>query len=68
MSALVWKRVGKGSGPGNVLNDRYEVRREGRRWIVLDRANGGRIGPLGFPTMAIARRRAEEAARAEEGT
>jgi hypothetical protein len=34
---LNWKRVGKGSGPGNVLNGRYEVVGNGQGpWEVRD--------------------------------
>lgn len=62
---LHWRRVGKGSGPGNVLNDRYEVyRATPAKWRIRDLrtgedATGPRGHPLTYGNMSGARQRAE---------
>jgi hypothetical protein len=63
MVAMTWKREGKGSGPGNVLNGRYEVRRIGSRWQVVDRRIGPSMGNALWRTMRQARAAAERTAQ-----
>ncbi len=65
---MKWTReLGKKSGPGNVLNGRWEVgHRAGGGWMVRDRLTHNLVSPMVFPTMKLARRRAEEAAREAE--
>lgn len=62
-----WRRVGKGSGPANVLNGRYRVERAvpSKHWVITDITCGRRLPkpgtrrPWHFPTMAAARAAAE---------
>lgn len=58
MSAQRWRRIGKLSGPANVLDDRYEVGRFGSIWIVTDLKTAERVGGP-RRTMAAARQVAE---------
>lgn len=61
-SSANWKRVGKKSGPANVLLDRWHVLQLDGEWIVKDLATNI-VGVGTYPTMRLARRRAETYAR-----
>lgn len=62
MSSLNWRRVGKGSGPGNVLNDRYEIIGSGKQWVIKDLDADKLVGYPCYHSMKIARREAERIA------
>lgn len=71
---LTWRRVGVGSGPGNILNDRFQVRRAlpSKLWLIHDLDVGrvvtdGRISPARFRSMAAAKAGAEDLVRREAG-
>jgi hypothetical protein len=70
-SKMKWTRTpGRKAGPGNLLNDRYEVSGTHRYWRVIDRQDGTRY-PLGgedyyFPSMKAAREVAEVLAFGED--
>jgi hypothetical protein len=62
-----WTRDRAGSGPGDTLNGRFEVRRAAGRWRVFDRRRPSpTLTPGGFATMREARAMAETIAREAE--
>lgn len=67
MSDLTWRRVGKKSGPANVLNGRFRLEQvPTKRWIVRDLETGrfipgpGTTAPYAARTMGAAKTYAEQ--------
>lgn len=54
MSLSRWKREGRGSGPANVRDGRFEIMSTASNWGVWDRHEAKWVG-IGFPTMREAR-------------
>ena len=69
MTNMRWTRRGKGTGPSNVLNDRWIVRGHARYWAIDDIMTDTRYPPpvagghAYFPSMRVAREEAEQLAR-----
>lgn len=63
---LTWKRIGKLSGPGNILNDRWEVFGGRGCWLIRDQSRyakqGGILEPS-YQTMRAAKAAAEKIAQ-----
>lgn len=64
-SSFYWQRVGRISGPSNLLNERWELRvtADAPSWEVYDRRTR-RVVADGFKRMYLARQAAEKAASA----
>lgn len=55
MSKSRWRRVGSGSGPANLYDDRYLVERVGSRWRIFDQQRNIEATTRRFQSMKDAR-------------